>query len=341
MKAMTIRVNPLDARPGGGWGGGEEDTVLRIGLVNNMPDSALERTERQFFRLLGSAAPELSIRWYLFSLRGIPRSVGGNLHLLRQYYGSVSDLYRTEVDALIVTGAEPHQTDIRREPYWSELTELFDWIDCARWPAVFSCLAAHAAVLHFDGLARQRLTEKRFGLFDHATVAKHRLTAALAAPVPVAHSRWNELTGDALGDAGYRVLTYAPEAGADLFVNPQRDDLLFFQGHPEYEADTLAREYRRDVRRFLAGASERYPELPQNYFSDDEVNALTQFRERALYIRDERLLDNFPGIVLRSGQKIPPMAPVFGAWLRQIDDAKAERLGLQRKQRHLAGLQVP
>jgi homoserine O-succinyltransferase len=338
---MTVRINPLEARPSGGWGGGEEGTVLCIGLVNNMPDSALERTERQFFRLLAGAAPELCIRWYLFSVRGIPRSVDGNLHLLRQYYGSLGDLYRTEVDAVIVTGTEPQQPDLRQEPYWSEFAELFDWIDSARRPAVLSCLAAHAAVLHFDGLARQRLAEKRFGLFDHAAVAKHGLTATLPAPVRVAHSRWNELPADALGDAGYRVLTYAPEAGADLFVGPKRDDLLFVQGHPEYEADTLAREYRRDVRRFSTGASQRYPALPQNYFSDDEARALQRFRERALHMRDERLLDDFPAIVQRSEQKIPAMSPVIGAWLRQIDDAKTERLGLQRRQQPLAELQVP
>jgi homoserine O-succinyltransferase len=172
-------------------------------------------------------------------------------------------------------------------------------------------------------------------------VAKHWLTAGLAAPVPVAHSRWHELPADALRDAGYRVLTYAPEAGADLFVSRKRNDLLFLQGHPEYEADTLAREYRRDVRRFLAGASQRYPELPQNYFSDDEVQVLRQFRERALHMRDERLLDNFPPIVQRFGQKVPATAPVFGAWLRQIDDAKAERLGLQPRPQRLAEMQVP
>lgn len=337
---MTIRINPMVTVPSGGWGSAEQDAALRIGLVNNMRDSALERTERQFFRLLGEAVPELRIRWYLFSLPGIPRSVGGNLHLLRQYYGRSRDLYRTELDAVIVTGTQPQQSDLRQEPYWSELAELFDWIDRAGLPAVFSCLAAHAAVLHFDGLARQRLGEKRFGLFDHAAVARHMLTAHLSAPVRVAHSRWNELSADALGDAGYRVLTYAPEAGADLFVSRKRDNLLFLQGHPEYEADTLAREYRRDVRGFLTGASERYPELPQNYFHDGEVEALQQFRERALRIRKERLLDDFPMIVRQCGREVPAMAAVLGVWLRQIDDAKVERLGLQRKERQLSPLHV-
>ena len=86
--------------------------------------------------------------------------------------------------------------------------------------------------------------------------------------------------------------TFAPEAGADLFLSQERDDLLFFQGHPEYEPDTLGREYRRDVRRFLAGGAE-YPKLPKNYFGPDECELLARFREKAIEERDESL-DGIP-----------------------------------------------
>src|SRR5262249_23591016 len=151
----------------------EEENVLHVGLLNNMPDGALERTERQFFRLLSTAAPELRLRWYLFSLKSVPRSVDGNLHLLRQYYGGLPDLFRPEPDAILVTGTEPLQSELRQEPYWSELAYIFDWIDSNCRPALFSCLAAHAAVLHFDGIGRRRLTKKRFGVFDHTTMNPH------------------------------------------------------------------------------------------------------------------------------------------------------------------------
>ena len=51
---------------------------------------------------------------------------------------------------------------------------------------------------------------------------------------------------------GYRMLTRSAAAGVDAFVKKQDGGSLFayFQGHPEYDTDSLLREYRRDVGRF-------------------------------------------------------------------------------------------
>ena len=336
---MDTGLHNLLVKPRGGWMNGHPPGALNIGLLNNMADAALENTERQFFRLLGGAAPELPIRWHLFSMRSIARSESGNLHLIHQNYGTPGDLYNTRLDALIVTGAEPRQQDLRQETYWPELATVFDWIDREGPPAIFSCLAAHAAVLHFDGIERRRLAQKRFGLFDHIVAAEHPLTAALAAPIKVAHSRWNEAPVDALSDAGYEVLTYAPEAGADLFARRKRNTLLFLQGHPEYDANTLAREYRRDVRRYLAGTTEQYPHLPLHYFGQEEIDALTCFRERASHARDERLMDEFPAIPSQRDRKgAASVSRAFGAWLRDIDARRNKHYAMPLARTLSAGL---
>lgn len=323
------------SRPRGGWMDAGEAGFFHIGLVNNMPDSALESTERQFSRLLSAAAPELRIRWHLFSLGGIARGEAGHLHLVRQYYGGLHDLYRTPVQALIVTGTEPKLPDLRQEAYWPEFTGLLDWIEREGPPAIFSCLAAHGAVLHFDGIARRRLTEKHFGLFEHAAATDHPLAASVAAPVRVAHSRWHDVAADALADAGYSILTHGAEAGVDLFAKRKRHELLFLQGHAEYDANTLAREYRRDVRRFLAGIADIYPELPKHYFAANDVPALECFRERARNRRDVALMNEFPlGATITMGGA--PTATIFGAWLRNIEANRAERYGACER-RSLAG----
>ena len=312
-------VQSLLMRPRSGWIDGPAQGAMHIGLLNNMADSALENTERQFFQLFGAAATEMPIRWHLFSLRSIPRGQTGNLHLIHQNYGTPGDLYNTNLDALIVTGAEPQQQDLRQEAYWPELATVFDWIEREGPPAIFSCLAAHAAVLHFDGVERSRLPQKRFGVFDHKVALEDPLTACLSVPTKVAHSRWNETPVDALSEAGYKILTYAPEAGVNLFAKRRRNRLLFLQGHPEYDPDTLAREYRRDVRRYLTGVSEQYPDRPLYYFGQSETRALTRFRDRAIRQRDERLMEEFPSLPARRASETAAMAPVFGAWLREID----------------------
>ena len=47
------------------------------------------------------------------------------------------------------------------------------------------------------------------------------------------------------------------------------------QGHPEYDADTLAREYLRDVGRFLKGQRPQHPRPPTGYFDAETESALS------------------------------------------------------------------
>src|SRR5271170_2578115 len=93
---------------------------VRIALINNMPDAALEDTEAQFFELLNSAAGDIPVRLTLYSLPGIPRGDRGNDHLNR-FYMDIADLLNNRFDGVIVTGTEPRQSDLRQEPYWGVL----------------------------------------------------------------------------------------------------------------------------------------------------------------------------------------------------------------------------
>ena len=317
MNAIPHDLFPMQQRAMAG-----DTRRARVGLVNNMPDTALESTERQFFALLSNAAPDFAIEWRLFSLSSVMRTETGWRHLASRGYATLGELEDAQLDGIIVTGTEPVQADLRQEPYWPELTSLFDWIECDGPSAIFSCLGTHAAVLHFDGVERRRLPAKRFGLFDHGVASKHPLTALLTSPFRVAHSRWNEVTPDDLSEAGYEILTYAPRAGVDLFLKRRRNVMLFFQGHPEYDAGTLGREYRRDVRRYVSGAMSNYPNLPDDYFSPEAETLLGSFRERALAERDQMLMDEFPDVLPQANGRRSPVASVFRTWLQQIAPAR-------------------
>jgi len=300
---------------------------LRLGIVNNMPDKALLSTARQFLSVIELAVPDFRVFVSLCALPGIARGETGKRHLLDNSYRSLSELKEVGLDAIIVTGTEPKQPNLKDEPYWSALASLFDWIDREGPSVLYSCLAAHAAVLHFDGIKRRRLDKKRFGLFDHTTTGHDELTEHLPHTFKIAHSRWNEIPEGALGESGYRILTESSEAGADLFVKQRRNLHLFLQGHPEYDASTLGREYQRDVRRFLAGEREDYPNVPRGYFNLSEKELLDRFRARAIKLRDENLMAEFPSLANRfphpQGKSVA--AAVFRAWLLKIAEAKNAR----------------
>jgi homoserine O-succinyltransferase len=266
---------------------------IDIGLVNNMPDTAMEATVRQFHALLGAADDSVVIHLKLFSMPGVPSSDWRRQHL-DAHYLDFDDLWDMRLDGLIVTGTEPRAADLAAEPYWAHLSKLVDWAEENTAATVWSCLAAHAAVLHLDGIKRSPLRQKCFGLFQHVKASNHPLLEGQSSPILTPHSRWNELSEEALVSSGYRVLSTSTAAGVDIFVKERKSLFLFFQGHPEYEADTLAREHRRDVGRFLRGERDSYPDLPERYFDPAATEMLNAFRARALTDRREELLSAFP-----------------------------------------------
>jgi homoserine O-succinyltransferase len=275
-------------------GGDERSDWLKVALVNNMPDAAIEDTEEQFCKLLAAAADGISVQLKLCSLPNIPRGQRAQDHLAT-FYKSTTELLNQRVDGVIITGTEPRQKNLRDEPYWEVLVDLFDWAAQNTTSAVLSCLAAHAAVLHSHGIARNPLKDKCFGVFEHRRVTDHALTIGSDGAWHIPHSRWNELRSGELTACGYRILSEATGAGVDLFVKQNKKSLfVHFQGHPEYLVDTLFKEYRRDVKRFLRGERDTYPLLPEGYFSDTSQALFAAFREKALLERREDLIKMFP-----------------------------------------------
>jgi homoserine O-succinyltransferase len=275
---------------------------LRIALINNMPDPALEDTELQFFELLDIASGDIPVYIKLYSLTGVPRTDRGERHL-NSFYFPFDDLWKSQFDGVIITGTEPRCSNLREEPYWNLLTQVFDWAQHSTSSTILSCLAAHASVLHCDGIKRHPLPDKKFGVFEAPTSGNHRLMSHAAVSVRFPHSRWNEVRENELIAGGYSVLSKSAEAGVDVFVQKKKKSLfVHFQGHPEYGSQTLLKEYRRDIKRFLRGERETYPIFPHGYFDVAAADVLNDYRERAAGDRREEMVDFFPDSVVKTLQ---------------------------------------
>jgi homoserine O-succinyltransferase/O-acetyltransferase len=298
---------------------------VNLALVNNMPDAALEDTELQFFDLLDIASGDAPVFLQLYSLTGVPRTERGQRHL-NDFYFALDDLWNKKFDGIIVTGTEPRQPDLRQEPYWSVLTNVLDWAERNTHSTVLSCLAAHAGVLHSDGIQRHRLSDKQFGVFESEKVRDHDLMRHSATLMRFPHSRWNEVQEDALSSCGYTVLTKSAQAGIDVFVKQKRKSLfVHFQGHPEYGAQTLFKEYRRDIKRFLRQERESYPTMPHGYFDATEAKLLAEFQQTALTHPSEEQLALFPENVMKTLQSTwqSSAACIYRNWLNYVLAKKA------------------
>jgi len=300
--------------------------TLNLALINNMPDAALEATELQFFELLDIASGDLPVIIKLYSLSGVPRADRGQRHINSFYY-DFEDLWNSRLDGMIVTGTEPRETDLRNEPYWGQMAKVFNWAEENTASTVLSCLAAHASVLHFDGIPRHRLPDKQFGVFESGKSCEHPLLSGVGGVLRFPHSRWNELRESELTASGYLVLAKAADAGVDLFVKKKKKSLfVHFQGHPEYGAQTLLKEYRRDIRRFLGRERETYPSMPKDYFDAAAAELLTGFRDAVLTDRREELIEGFPegaGAGLRNTWQSSAVS-IYQNWLQFLTTKRTD-----------------
>ncbi len=268
---------------------------LHIGLLNMMPDAALEATERQFFRLVGESNPIAQFYMHPFTLAELPRGAVAREHIA-QYYEPFGRLREEGLDGLIITGANVTHPDFAQEAFWGPLVEVFDWAVENVTSTLCSCLATHAVMQFRYGQRRQRLPAKRWGVFPHRVMdPRHPLVYDVNTLFDVPHSRFNEITREQVEAEGAHVLAESAVAGVHLAVSEDRFRIVFLQGHPEYDTVSLLKEYKREVLRFAHGHRRDYPPVPENYLGLQEQAVLQEFAERILESRDRgRPIPEFP-----------------------------------------------
>ena len=240
---------------------------LHIGLLNMMPDAALEATERQFFRLLGACNQIVQFYVHPFTIEGLPRGEKARAHIAR-YYESFQNIQRDGLDGLIISGANVTLPRLQQEPFWKPLSEVIDWARQHVTSVLCSCLATHALIQNCYGIERTRLPAKRWGVYSHRVIERtHPLVAEINTRFDVPHSRYNEIFQHDMAARGLRVLVTSEQAGVHLATSPDGIRLVFFQGHPEYDDISLLKEYKREVLRFHCGERDDYPPYPENYFN--------------------------------------------------------------------------
>jgi homoserine O-succinyltransferase len=280
----------------------QEIRELHVGLLNMMPDAALEATERQFFRLVGESNQIAQFYMHPFTLKELKRGPDGQAHVDR-HYETFEQIKKDGLDALIITGANVTQPDLAREPFWQPLIEVIDWAYDNVTSTLCSCLATHAVLQFRYGQKRRPLGFKRWGVYPHRVVDRtHPLVGDVNTRFDVPHSRFNEISRAQFEAAGLHVLVESGIAGVHLAVSKDRFRLVFFQGHPEYDINSLLKEYKREVVLHARGARPDYPPFPEHYFTLRDQAVLDEHRERVMdALRAGRTAPDLPESLVGAG----------------------------------------
>lgn len=272
---------------------------LHIAVLNLMPDTALRATDAQFARLVASFGEKADLWLHVFTMGAASRGAAAHDHIAK-HYESLDSIRERPVDALIITGANPSYDDMTREEFWPGMFEVFSWADRAVISKMCSCFATHAIFKLYWGVERVRLPAKMWGVYSHQPSGDHPLLRGVDFPVDAPHSHYFDLSREQMESVGASVLIESPDAGVHMAVHDEYG-FVFFQGHPEYDENSLLKEYKREVWRYLTGQRSTFPRLPDNYFTDEALAILDDYRTRVVELDDLESVRDFPEDRIREG----------------------------------------
>ena len=233
---------------------------LHIAILNLMPTK--QATETQLLRMLGNTPLQVEVT-FLHTGSYTSRNTEGDY--LDTFYRTFDEIEGDRFDGLVVTGAPVEQYAFEDVSYWDELARLMDWADRHVFSTLYICWAAQAALYHFYGIEKHRLSNKLFGVFPHMVLDRsNRLVRGFDDVFYAPHSRHTTIyVSDAAKAADLDILAMSNEGG--LYLAASHDGgRVFATGHSEYDAGTLDAEYRRDL---AAGKPIR---IPKNYYPNDD-----------------------------------------------------------------------
>ena len=303
----------------------EASPSINIGFINMMPDAALAATERQFLRLVGSAE-QVNCYFYPFNMPGIERSPQVQEYI-DQYYSNYESLANSELDVLIITGANVSQPLLQNECFWSELVEVLNWGKSNVRSMLCSCLATHAAVKVFYDIDRQHLGDKCWGVFEHKRLSsQHDLLTGVDQTIHMCHSRFNDIPGRLFNLQDIEVLINSEQAGVQLAAEKDMST-IYFQGHPEYDDISLLKEYKREIIRFINREVSEYPPVPENYFNNQAMQFVNLYQAKILKADDKAaMLEQFPEAELKkciTDSWQATAKQIFSNWITSIVESKS------------------
>ncbi len=232
---------------------------LKILLLNLMPKKI--ETETQLSRLLGNSP--LQVELELIHTKSHKSKNTPAEHLLA-FYKTFDDVKHKTFDGLIITGAPVENMPFEEVEYWDELCEIMEWSKTHVHSTFHICWGAQAGLYYHFGIDKKPLDKKMFGVFKHkADYKRSILFRGFDDEFMVPHSRHTTVDiEDVRKVPEIKILASSEEAGVYAMATAEGKQ-IFITGHSEYDANTLANEYFRDL-------GEGKPiEIPKNYFPDD------------------------------------------------------------------------
>ena len=246
---------------------------LKLVLLNLMPTKIV--TETQIMRKLSNTPLQIEIELLQAASHDAKNVAAQHLETFYTTFDKIKDQH---FDGMIITGAPVELLNFEQVDYWDELCEIMDWSTTNVHSVFHICWGAQAGIYYHYGVAKHELPTKMFGVFEHrVNKPSSPLARGFNDRFWAPHSRYTEVRAEDIeAHPDLELIAVSDEAG--VYLAKSTDSRHFFAfGHPEYDRDTLMKEYERDTAKGTNTA------LPQHYFPADDPpqNPLVTWRAHA------------------------------------------------------------
>ena len=233
---------------------------LRLGILNLMPQKS--SAETSLLRCLSNTPLQIEIDLIHTATYD---SKNTSEEYLNTFYKKFEDVKHLKYDGFIITGAPVETLNFEDVEYWSELCEIMDWTKTNVFSTMYICWGAQAGLYHLYGIGKHPLPKKKFGIFSHDILIPNvPLLRGHDDVFQAPHSRHTEVRAEDIEKSSdLNILSVSSEAGVYM-VSSKDGRQIFVLGHPEYEADTLAKEYERDL------SAGKAIDLPEHYYPEND-----------------------------------------------------------------------
>lgn len=240
---------------------------LKVVILNIMPKKI--ETESQLLRLLSNTPIQVDID-LLQMASHISRNT--SQRHLESFYKTFDEIAGNRYDGMIITGAPVELLEYEQVDYWEEITKIMEWSKTHVFSTLYICWAAQAGLYYHFGIPKYPLEKKMFGIFPHRSeVSNCQLLRGFDDIFLVPHSRNTEIRREDIEKIPQlEILTSSDISGIHIVAN-KNGRQYFITGHSEYDRDTIANEYRRDVEKGID------IQIPYNYFPDDDPDKMPLF----------------------------------------------------------------
>ena len=233
---------------------------LNLLILNLMPTKIV--TETQLLRKLSNTPLQINVQLLQTSSH---TSANTDSSHLDSFYTTFDQIRDHQYDGMIITGAPVENLEFDQVDYWEELCEIMDWSRTNVHSTLHICWGAQAGLYYHYGIPKRSLDKKLFGVFEHKVLkASSPWFRGFDDVFYAPNSRYTEVWEEDIRAVPELEMMAAGEESGVFAVKSTNSRRFFILGHPEYDPDTLAREYFRDVDKGLDIA------VPVNYFPDDD-----------------------------------------------------------------------